>query len=134
MWTAQQQYPCSVTSARDARRFCLEQLSDHLGSTSDAQEVADTAELIVSELVTNAVNADCSLTGVRLSCRGESLRIAVLDDGPGVPAVASPTDRDEHGRGLAIIDAVAAAWGVESEPDHGKQVWAELTIPPSLVC
>ena len=132
MWMVEQQYPCTVASARDARRFCSEQLHRHLGATSEARAVADSAQLVVSELITNAVNANCSRTGLTLSCEGDSLRIAVLDDGRGTPAIVSPDERDEHGRGLAIVDAVAADWGVVSHSDDGKQVWAELTIPSTL--
>jgi anti-sigma regulatory factor (Ser/Thr protein kinase) len=133
MWTAKRRYACSVTSARDARSFCSEQLHDHFGASSDADGVVDTAQLIVSELVTNAVNAQCSTTDLVLHCEGDSLRISVLDDGHGIPQVMNASDRDEHGRGLAIINALAAAWGVVSHKNDGKQVWAEVTIPAALV-
>jgi anti-sigma regulatory factor (Ser/Thr protein kinase) len=130
MWTAQQQYPCSVASVRDARTFCTEQLNDLLGETSHAQDVVDAANLIVSELITNAVNACCSSSNLTLTCEGDSLRISVLDDGAGTPLLTAAAERDEHGRGLAIIDALAASWGVVEYEDDGKQVWAELTMPP----
>jgi anti-sigma regulatory factor (Ser/Thr protein kinase) len=132
MWTAERRYECSVTSARDARSFCTEQLHDHFGSTGDVNEVVDSAQLIVSEMITNAVNAECSTTDLRLSCEGDSLRISVHDDGDGLPQVMRASDRDEHGRGLAIIDALAATWGIVRHKGNGKQVWAELTIPAAL--
>jgi anti-sigma regulatory factor (Ser/Thr protein kinase) len=131
MWTAHMQYPCSAASPSDARRFCCDELENLLGSDRAAQAVVDDAQLIVSELITNAVNAECSRTGLTLECDGNSLRIAVRDDGPGRPTLRSANERDEHGRGLAIIAAIAASWGV-CEADPGKQVWAELTIPPAL--
>jgi anti-sigma regulatory factor (Ser/Thr protein kinase) len=129
MWTAQQHYSCSVASVGEARTFCTEQLSDLLGQTSAAQDVVDAANLIVSELITNAVNAECSSSNLTLTCEGEFLRISVLDDGPGSPVLTAAAERDEHGRGLAIIDALAASWGVIDYEDDGKQVWAELSIP-----
>ena len=108
--------------------FCTEQLNDLLGVTSAAHDVVDAANLIVSELMTNAVNASCSSSNLTLSCEGDFLRISVLDDGPGRPQLTEAAERDEHGRGLAIIDALAASWGVVEYEDDGKQVWAELSI------
>jgi anti-sigma regulatory factor (Ser/Thr protein kinase) len=112
--------------------FCAEQLADYLGSTEVALEVVDTARLIVSELITNAVNASCSGTDLQLSCEGGSLRIAVDDDGDGLPTMRTAEQRDENGRGLAIIAALAANWGVVDYPNDGKQVWAEVTLPLAL--
>jgi anti-sigma regulatory factor (Ser/Thr protein kinase) len=132
MWSAQQHYSCTCQSPRDAREFCREQLLDLLGAAPDAQEVVDSARLIVSELVTNAVNASCSSTDLIISREGDSLRISVVDDAPGQPIVRTATDRDEDGRGLAIVEALASAWGVVFDPRHRKQVWAELTLPPAL--
>ena len=133
MWSAQQHLACSSASPRDARKFCSEQLRDHLGSTRQADDIVDAAELIVSELITNAINASCSCTELTLSCEGESLRIAVGDDRSGQPLLKAPTEREEHGRGLAIVDALAASWGVVARAEDGKQVWAELTLPSALL-
>ena len=133
MWTAKEYYLCTSGSARQARMFCTEKLSSLLGSTSEAQDVVDTVELIVSELITNAVNASCSRTTLSLSCEGGSLRIDVLDDGPGRPQLTRATDRDVHGRGLAIVETLARSWGVDADSEHGKRVWAEVELPPELL-
>jgi anti-sigma regulatory factor (Ser/Thr protein kinase) len=133
MWSTNQRYSCLATSAGDARRFATDELRGYLGSTEDAVDVVDTAQLIVSELITNAVNAECSSTELRLSCEGRSLRIAVLDDGGGRPSIRAAGDRDEHGRGLAIIDSLATDWGVVDDSEAGKQVWVEVALPPRLL-
>ena len=85
MWSVERSYQCSVSSVRDARSFCSEQLHDHFGSTDAVDDVVDSAQLIISELMTNAVNAACSTTELTLSCEGDALRIEVGDDGAGLP-------------------------------------------------
>jgi len=131
MWKAHVQFPGCASSVRDARRFCGQELQHWLGDDQPARDVVGDAQLVVSELITNAVNANCSLAGLTLESDGDCLRIAVRDDARGWPAARLADDRDEHGRGLAIIAAVAVAWGV-SEADQGKQVWAQLRLPPAL--
>ena len=90
-----------------------------------AEEIADDAALVVTELAANAiVHAHSSFT-VLLSARGDLVRISVRDacplsDRPG----AAPTPASLHG--LGAVDALASRWGVESLGDAGKTVWVEL--------
>ncbi|UED83361.1 ATP-binding protein [Streptomyces profundus] len=95
---------------------------------------SDTAQLIVSELVTNAIlHTHSSQVRCLLWSTGQLLRIEVADEGSGpIPRRAAscqrrPGDDQEHGRGLLLLDALAARWGVIS-PDQraGCTVWAEL--------
>ncbi|MEU2546146.1 ATP-binding protein [Streptomyces roseolus] len=95
-------------------------------------EIRDTAALVVSELVTNAVLHTASS---RIVCElrqgADSLRIAVRDEGgPAGPRIRD-CGADERGRGLLIVDALCEAWGAE-RTGHGtaQTVWAEL--PHSL--
>ncbi|MEU9103667.1 ATP-binding protein [Streptomyces xanthophaeus] len=97
----------------------------------DADTVA-TAELVLSELVTNAVRHARAPQGrdigVRLARYDGVVRVEVADAGPAVkltPQVVA--DHDERGRGLAVVAALADRWGCcPRRHGIGKAVWAEL--------
>ena len=84
------------------------------------------AELIVSELVTNAVvHAETSIE-LEFERTDNTVRAAVTDEGTGRPTVRHPGIADEHGRGLLIVRSLADEWGVV-ERANGKSVWFTLT-------
>jgi anti-sigma regulatory factor (Ser/Thr protein kinase) len=86
----------------------------------------DLVLLVVSEMVTNAVQQGDGPVRVALEADGSSLRIEVFDPGHRLP-VLGPSDLDATGgRGLQLVDAVCDAWGVEEAVD-GKTVWATLS-------
>ena len=104
-----------------ARRF-LRDRCRHWGCN---KFTAETAELIVSELVTNAVihARTPSVLGLRLDTG--VLRLEVTDHATGAPNPRNAEPYAEGGRGLRIVSTLANAWGVEPRPG-GKLVWAEL--------
>jgi anti-sigma regulatory factor (Ser/Thr protein kinase) len=92
---------------------------------------ADLAELVVSELVANALRHGAGPIEIRLSRGPGGLRIEVHDDGPGRPVRRHAGDYDECGRGLELLDGLIAplggAWGtVEDRRAPGKTVYAVL--------
>ena len=89
----------------------------------------DDALLVVSELAANALTHARSSYRIRLSATPMALRIEVDDAGAGTPEPQPLTDTEEHGRGLHLVDALAASWGMESAETGGKRVWAELALP-----
>jgi anti-anti-sigma regulatory factor len=90
----------------------------------------DAAQLVASELVTNAVVHTGTPMELRLRMVGSRLHIAVRDGGPGVPRLAGIIDEaSESGRGLLLVDALAARWGTFI-PDRGKIVWATVRVKP----
>ncbi|MFI9286514.1 ATP-binding protein [Streptomyces werraensis] len=92
-------------------------------------EVVHAAELVISELVTNAVRH--STAGpVCLSVRpdGQSLRIEVCDDCTELPRPGLPDPCSESGRGLFLVTALADRYGVEPTA-VGKCSWAEIALP-----
>jgi anti-sigma regulatory factor (Ser/Thr protein kinase) len=90
------------------------------------------AELCMSELVGNAVTHTGSS---RVHCRLWSARGVLFlevddEDRSDLPQPEQAEDEDEHGRGILLIDAFAAAWGAVPRPgDCGKTVWAALKLP-----
>lgn len=92
------------------------------------ESVVDTALLVVSELVTNAVLHARTGSELRLTKIGASLLIGVSDAGGGSPAVFDAGSDDEHGRGLVLISALSTAWGVDGDEDR-KTIWAQVPIP-----
>lgn len=100
----------------------------------DLKELAETAELVVSELVTNAVRASAGLpkrhTGlpaihVWLHADHECVLIEVWDADERMPEARRPGPEAEHGRGLLLVEALSEDWGTFRSPGHpGKVVWA----------
>lgn len=92
----------------------------------------DETQLVMSELLTNAVKASAELTTIRIRLvvmEGTSLLIEVRDGNPEPPILKDATSDNEGGRGLMIVDALCERWGYY-HPAHGsKAVWAELLIP-----
>ena len=94
--------------------------------------LSDSTELLVSELVTNAVRASREMTwvcAVRLWLLSDSARILILvwDASPQPPVLTEVTGEAEHGRGLRIVDAVSEQWGWYAS-GNGKFVWAIVTL------
>jgi anti-sigma regulatory factor (Ser/Thr protein kinase) len=90
--------------------------------------LADNAELMVGELVTNAVrHAHSHRIELRL-VRGDTLLCEVDDDDHTLPMLVSAGPGDEFGRGLRLVSALSREWGA-SRTGAGKTVWFELTLP-----
>ncbi|WP_411105599.1 ATP-binding protein [Streptomyces sp. cmx-4-9] len=109
-------------------------LRERLAAWEVEAEPTATAELLLSELVTNAVRHARAPQGrdigVRLARRDGVLRVEVSDAGP--PVTLTPqvvADEDERGRGLAIVSALAERWGCcPRRHGIGKAVWAEVAV------
>lgn len=95
--------------------------------------LSDTAELIVSELCTNAMLASRRLgrPHIRLTLilDHHELVISVGDDCPGEPERANAGAEDENGRGLLLVEALSSQWGwhTSDEGTHGKIIWAVVS-------
>ncbi|WP_395695617.1 response regulator [Nocardioides sp.] len=116
--------PNDLSSVADARRFVKQHLREW-----GIEEPLDDALLVVSELAANALTHARSSYRLRLSASRAALRIEVDDAGAGTPEPQPLTDTEEHGRGLHLVDALAASWGMEAAETGGKRVWAELALP-----
>lgn len=87
----------------------------------------DTAELLVSEAVTNAVRHAHTHHVVLRLVRAEALLCEVSDDDHELPALLSAGPEDEYGRGLRVISELAREWGT-SRTRRGKTVWFEQAV------
>ncbi|MFD5734687.1 SpoIIE family protein phosphatase [Streptomyces sioyaensis] len=93
-------------------------------------ELTDQLELLVSEVVTNAVRyAERPIT-LRL-LRTDVLRCEVGDDVPQLPRLRQARPSDEGGRGLYLVNRMARRWGA-TRLSMGKVVWFELSMPPGV--
>ena len=113
-----------ATDVAVARRFVGDQCRDW-----GCSDVVEDAQLVVSELVTNALIHGQSRCELRAGLSDAALRLQVVDSGAGMPDPQIAGEGDEHGRGLLLVSALCAAWGVEALPGGGKIVWAELLRP-----
>ena len=84
-----------------------------------------TAELLVSELVTNALRHGDGRIEARLSVDRAGVALFVSDDGRELPAVRRGDASASGGLGLQIVDRLASRWGVTPRAD-GKTVWVVL--------
>lgn len=111
--------PRSVGRARERARAQL--------LAWDLEPLVDTVELLVSELVTNAMRYGEGEIRLRL-LRDRTLVCEVWDAGLVQPRRRRARDTDEGGRGLQLVGLLSAAWGSRRTP-RGKTVWFELALP-----
>ncbi|MFJ7150638.1 SpoIIE family protein phosphatase [Streptomyces sp. NPDC100445] len=105
-----------------ARRLVRERLR-HWG----LPRAVETAELLVSEVVTNAVrHAASTSVGLRV-VRTDALLFEVTDDEPALPGLIPAGPYDESGRGLRVVSRLAREWGA-SASGHRKTVWFEQAL------
>ncbi|MGW3072619.1 ATP-binding protein [Kitasatospora sp. NPDC001132] len=102
-------------------------------------DTAETALILLSELVTNACRHARGprdrMIGVRVLLPTPSvLRIEVSDANSDLPTVRQATPEDESGRGLELVAALATSWGAHLRGDGhiGKTTWCELALPTPL--
>ncbi|MCD9142645.1 ATP-binding SpoIIE family protein phosphatase [Streptomyces albireticuli] len=109
-------------TARQARRLARRALTRW-----GLEELTDSVELLVSEVITNAVRyAERPIT-LRL-LRTDVLRCEVGDDVPQLPRLRQARPSDEGGRGLYLVNRLARRWGA-TRLSTGKVVWFELALP-----
>lgn len=114
-------FPPALTSAGDARHFVRDLMAAYLASGP-----LDIVELLTSEVVTNAVVHAGSAPVVEVAAQGGTVRVSVEDGNPDWPMPHMPSFDATSGRGMALVDMMADAWGVERLPCCGKRIWFEV--------
>ncbi|HEX4811821.1 MAG TPA: ATP-binding protein [Nonomuraea sp.] len=104
-----------------ARKFV-----DQTLTTWGAVEIAFDAQLVVSELVTNAMRHGGGAAQLRLLAHGPELACVVTDHSRTAPIATAPDVFSEYGRGLRLVDALCTAWGWLTPGETRKLVWAVL--------
>ncbi|MGX1544955.1 SpoIIE family protein phosphatase [Streptomyces adustus] len=118
--------PQEPRAAGQARALIRDQLARW-----DLDALVMTTELIVSELVTNAVRYARGPIRLRL-LRSDFLVCEVADGSLTTPHVRRATDTDEGGRGLQLVNALAHRWGARYETSE-KYVWTEQQLPQAML-
>ncbi|WP_380170461.1 ATP-binding protein [Kineococcus sp. DHX-1] len=109
------------TAGRHARRF----LDEHW-CRPHAADLRPQGDLVVTELVTNAVRHGAPPAALTLDCAGEAgVTVRVRDAGTELPQLRQADPGALGGRGIALVDVLSAQWGVDPAPD-GKTVWSRL--------
>jgi anti-sigma regulatory factor (Ser/Thr protein kinase) len=134
-WNRQLKLAARPSSAQWARRVLRLMLRER-----QLDETSDTALLLVSELVTNAVKASGNgacrdhpsqpVIALTLRLTDTSLLIEVWDADPAPPVLQDADLTCECGRGLLLVDILGNGWGYRAA-DGGKVVWCELAFPAS---
>ncbi|HET7328401.1 MAG TPA: ATP-binding protein [Nocardioidaceae bacterium] len=121
--------PRSATLARRWMRDVLDQI--------DRPELAESASVAVSELVTNSILHAQTTISLVVQTFGKRVVVTVTDRSPvpsraRISSDASPDDETTVGRGLRIVRACAVDWGITSSP-HGKAIWFVPSDAPHSV-
>jgi serine phosphatase RsbU (regulator of sigma subunit) len=111
-----------LTSAREARRLVIKPLKKWKLGT-----FVPITQLLVSELVTNAIRYAEGPVTLRLICEN-TLVCEVADSSPALPRLWEAAGDDERGRGLQIVSRLSHRWGSRRTPT-GKVVWCEQQLP-----
>ena len=114
--------PADASSARAARRFVRESLSPWGISAA----VIEDAQLLVSELTTNAVRHGQGAITVTVTLTVTTLRVGVQDASDVEPQRRVADLQDEGGRGIWLVDAMSTRHGTTQHPGAGKTDWFEL--------
>lgn len=121
--------PADATAAAIARQF-VDDNRDHIRA-----DLIGDAQLLVSEIVTNAVRHGRPDITLVVRVEPPAIGIAVHDHGDSLPTStpSPPPVSQPSGRGLVIVDAIASAWGVTPDAGSGpgKVVWFEIEPRPS---
>jgi len=128
---------CSLSASSDAasraRSFTRQALA-----CWDLAELTDDAQVIVSELLANAIRhagpgrpgrepqAGTTAPGLWLLRQADGIMCVVTDSSDLLPALKQPGDTGECGRGLHVVHALSDHCGWTMLPEHGKAVWAIL--------
>ena len=112
--------PPRPTSAAEARRFVAKALK------SVEPSVREVGILLASELVTNALLYAQGRITVRVTAVEHAWRVAVHDGSASEVRPRHVGVEATSGRGLALVEQLSSAWGVEHDDTTGKEVWFEV--------
>ncbi len=110
-----------LRSATEARQF----VEDQLRPAGAGEDTLSHAQLLVTELVTNAARHAHSAVDLTIAGEHGRVRIEARDDSTAIP-MAAQVDTETRHRGLQLIEDLSEGWGVDVRGGEGKIVWCEL--------
>jgi anti-sigma regulatory factor (Ser/Thr protein kinase) len=125
LWVREAHLDPEPRSAALAREFVGHELRRH-----DLRYLVLDVQLVVSELVTNAVRHARTMIDVTLEGQPFSVLLVVHDRFPATPVTRMPGLTETGGRGLLIVREVSLDWGVDLHPQGGKSVWVMFGLLP----
>ncbi|WP_150135275.1 SpoIIE family protein phosphatase [Streptomyces hyaluromycini] len=120
--TARTELPATASAVSAGRSFVVETLA-----TWDCTERTDDARLLVSEILTNAVQHAEGPVVLRLRRSASEFAVEISDLSPHLPQPRLAAHDDESGRGLVLVDTLADTWGVRPD-ERGKTTWFTLRL------
>lgn len=124
----ERQFPCRLESVTKGRHVVDAALTAWgIARDDGGSGVRSDVLLVAAELLANAARACRGDIVLSISAHRRSIRILVCDDSA-QPAIQRPAPTD-GGRGLAIVDALAAHWGQRAFDGSSKAVWATISLP-----
>src|SRR5262249_11328879 len=98
----------------------------HARGGRPSTDLLDTAALLTSEVVTNAITHARSSVGLSVDLTDDRVRVVVRDRSGDHPEWRAGKQNGQSGRGLLLLEALSASWGVAPDA-RGKAVWFELS-------
>ncbi|MFC7492768.1 MULTISPECIES: ATP-binding protein [unclassified Nocardioides] len=123
-WSTRLEIAPTSRSAPVARHEVRQLLTD----AGVATDVRETAELLTTELVSNAVEHGGGASFLNATVGADAIRLEVTDPSPALPTPSQSLDElNDRGRGMLLVAALASRWGTERQPP-GKTVWCEIAL------
>ena len=115
-------YPPDPAIVTSVRSFAAGRLK-----TLQLNELRDEVELLLTELITNAIIHARTEFEIRVEASGAGVRVEVTDDNPTMPVAGTLSAAALSGRGLMLVQSMSTRWGAHRNPAGGKSVWFEIT-------
>jgi hypothetical protein len=121
------EHPHDPATSTEGRSWARRTLPKILTEPPRRREFYEDMDLVFTELISNAIRHGGGLREAQLSNTGEHLRLIAADNDPRGPAVRARRLDRPSGRGMHLVEAMAARWGVHRHhAEVGKRVWADL--------
>ena len=120
-WLHSTTFAAEPISAKRARAFVGARLIEHR-----LWHLVDPVRVVASELVTNAVVQGPAPITLTLSASTEDVVLSLRRPGSDLPRQRVPPEKELRGLGLTIVEVLSRSWGVTTDDDGGRELWASF--------